>query len=429
MPAFLLNSAPPMKKLLLLLSCISFSLHAELTHKLTNLNTDAKHEVGHSVYPFSLPRNSTFYQALRQLEFSPQEIRTIVNAADDHMDLSRLLPATKFDLVYAKKPIGRIVEISYELEPAKILHLKRNANADWVSGIRELETQTQILSFTGRVNSSLWESAIYAGMAPELVSQMASIFAWQIDFAREVQKNDRWRIMVEQRLVEGRPVGWGEILVAEYDHQKEIHTGILLRHQEDGNLGYFNPKGESLRRMFLKAPIKFGRISSRFNRRRFHPILKKHRPHLGVDYAAPRGTPIMAVGDGKVTRASGMGGAGNTIKLRHNSMYQTHYKHLRNFAKGIRAGKKVRQGQIIGYVGNTGMSTGPHLHFELWENGRYVDPLGKKFPSSDPVPQKHLVEFKRQAERWIKYLPKWVEDREEAPRGPLYVSIEHRAKL
>ncbi|NCN39837.1 peptidoglycan DD-metalloendopeptidase family protein [bacterium] len=407
---------------------VSAPARAELGRHLASLDAPVL-QTGAEVYSYSLPRNSTFYQALRELEFSPQEIRSIVQVADDHMDLSKLLPATKFDLVYAQKPLDRIVEIGYSLEPAKRLRLKRGADSSWVAQVDLLETQTRVLSFTGRVNSSLWESAIYAGMDPVLVAEMASIFAWQIDFSREVQKGDRWRIMVEELLIEGKPAGWGDILAAEYDHQGEIHTGVLLRSSESGELGYFTPEGKSLRRMFLKAPIKFGRISSRFQKRRFHPILKTHRPHLGVDYAAPRGTPVMAVGDGVVTRASSMGGAGNTIKLRHNSMYMTHYKHLKSFAKGVRAGKKVRQGQIIGYVGSTGLSTGPHLHFELWENGRYVDPLGKKFPSSDPVPTKYLKTFVSQAKSWLGYLPKWIEEKDEAPTGPLYVSIEHRASL
>ncbi len=419
-----------MSKYLLILWCLvfSFSANAELGPRLANLE-NPEVDIGVDVYPFSLPRNSTFYEILRQLEVSPQEISAIVKTAKEHMDLSKLLPATKFDLVYAHEPLGRLVEIVYTLEAAKKLHLMRSSDSEWTAHVIELETETQVVSFTGRVSSSLWESAVYSGMDPELISELAAIFAWQIDFSREVQRGDRWRIMVEQQFVDGKVAGWGDILAAEYDHQGDLHSGILLRDPHAGSLGYFSPDGKSLRRMFLKAPIKFGRISSKFQNKRFHPILKINRPHHGVDYSAPRGTPIMAVGDGTVTRAGRLGGAGNTIQIRHNSIYQTHYKHLQAFAKGVRSGKSVKQGQIIGYVGSTGLSTGPHLHFELWENGRYVDPLGKKFPSTDPVPTKYMNTFVNQAKGWMKYLPKWIGESDEAPRGPLYVSIENRSSL
>jgi murein DD-endopeptidase MepM/ murein hydrolase activator NlpD len=227
-----------------------------------------------------------------------------------------------------------------------------------------------------------------------------------VDFAREVQVNDRWRLSVEQKLVKGQPIGWGAILAAEYINVGESHRATLFRIQGEDH-GYFTPEGQSLRKVFLKSPIRYGRITSGFKRRRFHPVLQVYRAHQGVDYGAPTGTPVRSVGDGTVIFAARSGGGGNVVKIRHNATYQTAYKHLHGYAKGIRNGARVKQGQVIGYVGSTGLSTGPHLHFEFYQSGRYIDPLGKKFPSADPVPAEHLTSFKTSAEQLLKTLPEW----------------------
>ncbi|MGE4132796.1 MAG: M23 family metallopeptidase, partial [Bdellovibrionales bacterium] len=226
-----------------------------------------------------------------------------------------------------------------------------------------------------------------------------------VDFSREVRVRDRWRLTVEQKLVRGRPIGWGSILAAEYENAGELHTALL--YQDGESSGYYGLDGSNLRRMFLKSPIKFGRISSRFNRKRFHPVLKIRRPHLGVDYAAARGTPIRSVGDGTVLLAGWKGGGGRTVKIRHNSTYQTSYLHMSGFAKGIKRGTRVKQGQIIGYVGATGLATGPHLHFEFSVNGKVVDPLKAKFPTADPIPKTKIASFKAQISGLLATLPGW----------------------
>ena len=282
----------------------------------------------------------------------------------------------------------------------------RKVNDTWVAEKITETVDIKVLTFSGLVTSSLWESAQKAKMDPNLISELADIFAWEVDFSREVRENDRWRLTVEQKLVKGEPVGWGSILAAEYENAGTPYQAALFRLNGE-DIGYFTPEGASLRKMFLKSPIRYGRITSGFSMRRFHPILKTRRPHLGVDYAAPIGTPIRAVGDGTITSAGWNGGGGNVIRLRHNSQYQTIYKHLNGFAKGIRSGAKVKQGQVIGYVGNTGLSTGPHLHFEFYHAGRYVDPLKKKFPSADPVPTAHLEQFRAESSILISALPSW----------------------
>ncbi len=381
-------------------------------------------DAGVDVLHYEIRRNSTFYTSLRDLGLSSQEIQKIVRSAGRHHDLSKIQAGTEFQLFYAKEPLGRLMEMEFELSPIKTLRILRATDGEWNSELTELDTQMRWLSFSGRVTSTLWESAEFAGMDPNLIGELADIFAWQIDFSREVRVGDRWRILVEQRHAGDKVIGWGRILAAEYENSGQLHSAALLRNPSGEELGYYTPDGKSLRRMFLKAPMKFGRITSRFTMNRFHPILKKSRPHLGVDYAAPIGTPVLALGDGVVVQSGWLGGAGKAIRIRHNSNYQTAYKHLHGFAQGIRVGARVRQGQVIGYVGTTGLSTGPHLHFELWDRGRYVDPLSQKFPSADPVPQKYLLGFQESARRWLGFLPGWHNSDGDLPRGPVLVSID-----
>jgi murein DD-endopeptidase MepM/ murein hydrolase activator NlpD len=180
-----------------------------------------------------------------------------------------------------------------------------------------------------------------------------------------------------------------------------------VRYDTDGTPHFYTPKGDSLRRLFLKSPLRFARVTSGFSQGRFHPILRVRRPHMGIDYGAPRGTPVMAVGDGEVSVAARRGASGNMIALKHTSSYETMYKHLSRFADGIKPGAKVSSGQIIGYVGATGRATGPHLHFELHVNGRYVDPAAIAFPAADPVPATDLDKFRLVSSKAVASLPAW----------------------
>ncbi len=245
---------------------------------------------------------------------------------------------------------------------------------------------------------------------PQTDCRLGEIFAWQVDFSREVQPGDKWRFAVEEELVHGEHMGWADIVSAEFLRGQDMHnaTRFAARNERaESFVGYYDAEGKNLRRVFLKTPIQYSRISSRFQTKRFHPILKIARPHYGVDYAAPTGTPIRAVGDGTIMLAARSGGAGNTIKLKHNETYITAYKHLSRFAQGIRANVKVKQGQTIGYVGSTGLSSGPHLHFEFYVNGKYVDPLGQKFPSAEPIPAQSLPDFMIVQKKYARSLPAW----------------------
>lgn len=277
----------------------------------------------------------------------------------------------------------------------------------WV--VEEVSTPYKVsfVTFEGEIEDSLWNSGKAAGLPNSHIAGMADLFAWEIDFSREVRKGHKWKMVVEKLNYEGKKPVFGKIVATNYEMSSDrIATAVKWEGDENVRSGYFQPNGESLRRMFLKAPIDFARISSRFNRARFHPILKKRRPHLGVDYAAKIGTPVKAIGSGVVIQRSYTPTAGKTIKIKHNATYSTAYKHLNGYARNLKKGSYVEQGQVIGYVGTTGLSTGPHLHFELKKDGRIVDPLSETFPTADPFPSKYMAEFERKTAHYLSLLKK-----------------------
>jgi murein DD-endopeptidase MepM/ murein hydrolase activator NlpD len=254
----------------------------------------------------------------------------------------------------------------------------------YIMGKNKVDTLTQVA--TGVIETSLYNAIMDAGGSPMLVNELADVYAWEIDFFG-LQNGDAFKVIYERFEVNGEEAGMGKIITSWFLHQGNPFYAV--QYDQGEGIEYFDEEGQSLRKTFLKAPLRFSRISSRFTYSRLHPILKIRRPHTGVDYAAPRGTPVVAVGDGIVTMAAYKGGGGNTVKIRHNSNYTTAYLHLSGYGKGIRKGTKVKQGQVIGYVGSTGLSTGPHLDFRFWKNGKPVDPLKIDPPSANPINENH----------------------------------------
>ena len=233
------------------------------------------------------------------------------------------------------------------------------------------------------INSSLWVDMREAGVSPELIISLSDIYAWTVDFFG-LQKGDRFRVLYEERLCDGEVIAVDTVRYAIFTHGSHDLPCIMFDQKDGGNI-YWNEKGESMRKAFLKAPLKFSRISSGFSYARRHPVTRRVQPHTGVDYAAPKGTPVMSIGDGVVTSRKYEGAGGNTVRIRHNSVYSTAYLHLSGYAKGLKVGQRVRQGQVIGYVGSTGRSTGPHLDFRVWKNGSPVNPLKMESPPAEPL--------------------------------------------
>lgn len=246
---------------------------------------------------------------------------------------------------------------------------------------------------TAEIESSLWDATVKNNLNPNLSLELSDIYAWVVDFFG-IQKGDGFTVYYTENYVDSISVGIGEIYAAKFIHNKKEYYAYRYDNDSLGIHGYWDENGNSLRKAFLKAPLKFSRISSRFTYARKHPIYKIVRPHTGVDYAAPMGTPVVSIGDGKVVFKGYKGGGGHTVKIKHNSVYTTAYLHLSKYGKGINVGAQVKQGQVIGYVGSTGASTGPHLDFRVWKGGTPIDPLKMESPSVEPVPAKAMDAFK-----------------------------------
>jgi len=261
---------------------------------------------------------------------------------------------------------------------------------------RPVELTCVIKGLSGEVKSSLWESMIEQCRDPELILKFADIFAWQIDFLTEVRNGDRFRLVFEEYYKDDNFVRYGNILVSEYTLSGEVNQAVLYQDQ-DGLKEYYDPSGACMKKALLRSPLNFRRISSRFSYSRLHPIYKVYRPHLGVDYAAPVGTPVVAAGDGRVIFCGWKKGLGKTVVIKHPKGFQTYYGHLSRYASGIRKGVDVRQKQVIGYVGQTGVATGPHLDYRCKVDGRFVNPLKINVPSVEPIKREYISDFKEHA--------------------------------
>ena len=254
------------------------------------------------------------------------------------------------------------------------------------------ETYVEKKAASGVIESSLYVTLQQNGINPMLTMELEDVFGWVIDFYR-LQKGDHFKVIYSEKFVEGKSAGIDKIIATVFSHYDNDYYAFYFQPDgvEVGN--YFDESGGSLRKAFLKSPLKYSRITSKYSKKRFHPVLKQYKAHLGVDYAAPTGTPIRAVGDGVVEEARYKKNNGNYVKIKHNSKYSTQYLHMSKFASGIKPGAKVVQGQTIGYVGSTGLATGPHVCFRFWKNGVQVDPLSVQIPPSEPIEEQYLSEY------------------------------------
>ncbi len=290
---------------------------------------------------------------------------------------------------------GKLERLGSKLSDLESISLTRSDNG--FSFKRELVKPDVRTTYAhGVINSSLFLSAKRAGLSHSLTMDLANVFGYDIDFAQDIREGDEFEVIYEEHVVGNKQVGSGNILSARFTNRGKTYTAVRYTSKQ-GVTSYYNADGMSMRKAFIRTPVDFARISSKFSMGRRHPILNKIRAHKGVDYAAPRGTPIKAAGDGRVMLAGRRGGYGNTVIIQHGNSYRTLYGHMQGFAKGIRNGVSVKQGQIIGYIGTTGLSTGPHLHYEFQVNGRHVDPLSQKLPMADPIARNEKQRFLQQS--------------------------------
>jgi len=261
------------------------------------------------------------------------------------------------------------------------------------------DTEPTEVVFWGSISKDFRNSARLAGLEPKYIHEFEKIFSSEIDFSREIRRKDEWAVVIEKVCDETNLCFLGKILAAKFKRGNKNHYAFYYKNEEYEN-SYFSLQGESLSKIFLKSPVDSGRVTSKYARRRFHPILKIFRPHLGIDYAAPKGTKIRAVADGIIEKAGWYGDAGIMVEIRHFEIYKTAYKHLLKISNSVKVGENVRQGQVIGYVGKTGLATAPHVHFEFYRDGRFVDPIKIDFPPSETLEEKHMEEFSLVIEKY-----------------------------
>ena len=242
----------------------------------------------------------------------------------------------------------------------------------------------------GTISSSLYVNMTELGLTPDLIDQFADLYGWVVDFQR-LQKDDKFKVIFKEQMVENQIVGIEDIEAAYFEHLGQVYHAIPF--EQNGIISYFDENGNSLKKAFLRDPLRFSRISSRYSLSRFHPVQKRYKAHLGTDYAAPRGTEIRTVGDGTVLEAGYKGGNGRYVKIRHNGTYSTQYLHMSKIDSSIKKGTRVKQGQVIGYVGSTGLATGPHLCFRFWKHGRQVDWLREEIPPAEPIAEENKLAF------------------------------------
>jgi murein DD-endopeptidase MepM/ murein hydrolase activator NlpD len=347
-----------------------------------------------SIQKITVRDNDTFYSIMLEFGVTAEEILRIARKSKDVYDLRHL---KKGDTLYVEMVEGELEKIEYRYRDLEWLLVERDSGGGYRAERFDVPYVIEPTLVHGTIEDSLYEAGIRAGLEPRLIHDLSDVFAWDVDFAMDIRKGDTFTILFETLYVDDLPIGTGRILGADIVNSGDRFTAIYFEDSK-GRGDYYDELGKSLTRTLLKSPLRYRRISSYFTKRRFHPILKRHRPHHGIDYAAPSGTPVESSGDGRVVFAGRKRGYGKYIKIRHNATYTTAYGHLSRIKKGIKKGKRIRQGEIIGYVGSTGLSTGPHLHYEVLIRGRYVNPLSVKSKSKRNIAKEDLPKFKVYAE-------------------------------
>ena len=348
----------------------------------------------------TLEKDETLFGILTENKITGGEILNLLVASKKVHDLNRIRPGNMLELQLNALD-NTVNSLKYEIDEDSVLVLQKSVDG-FSARKMAIEYHTRLSVKHATISNSLFETIIDAGLASRMAMDLAEIFAWDIDFSVDIRPGDRFSFLFEQKYRDGNFVRNGNILCAMFVNQGKTVWAIRFEDGDgNGDAGYYDLQGKSIRKKFLRSPLKYQYISSRYSKRRLHPILKTYRPHLGIDYAAPVGTPVVAVGDGRVLFAGWNGGYGKFVKIRHNGTYTSTYGHLSRFAKEVKRTKYIKQGTIIGYVGSTGLSTGPHLDYRLIKNGRFVNPLTCNFPSASPVREEYLKNFERTKEEMV----------------------------
>lgn len=372
-------------------SCDASSDTSAVVHRL-GFNPDTLDVLNGTVH-----RNQFFSDLMTGLGMSLSDSYDISAVSDSVFDVRRLKAGNQWQAYYSINEYsdsvagnhGKLSYFVYSLDRVTDVVFKcTRPYSVWLS-YRPISVERLYADVT--ITTSLWNDMLDDGVSPLLILELSDIYAWTVDFFG-LQEGDRFRVLYDMKMCDGEPFAVDTVRYAVFSHQGHDYPAIMFNQGDGGNV-YWNEKGESMRKAFLKAPLRYSRISSGFSYSRRHPITRKVQAHTGVDYAAPAGTPVVTIGDGVITSMRNEGAGGNVVRIRHNSVYSTAYLHLSRFAKGMKVGRRVAQGDVIGYVGSTGRSTGPHLDFRVWKNGSPINPLKMQSPPAEPLKEENRAAF------------------------------------
>ena len=339
-------------------------------------------------------KGDTLAGIFSRLGLSPQQLHALMSQGGAINNLKKIFPGQVLRISSSAE--HGLVKLLYPIDELSTLEISRNGESFDVS-TNHRTPETRVKHASGVIDSSLFLAASRAGLSDSLTMELAGVFGWDIDFALDIRKGDEFTLLYEDKYLDGEFIGHGDILAAEFVNKGKRYQAVRYT-DAGGKTDFYSLDGRSMRKAFLRTPVEFSRISSRFSTGRKHPILNKIRAHKGVDYAAARGTPIKATGSGKIVHRGKKGGYGKTVIIQHGTKYNTLYAHMSNYRKGLKVGSRVQQGQVIGYIGSTGLATGPHLHYEFRVNGVHRDPLRIKLPGAEPLKEKYRDDFNTKAE-------------------------------
>lgn len=376
----------------------------EFAHQVKLSNEEAAWIRQHVIVPTEkrLVARDNFTSALEKFGLSHEDAANASAAAQQEFNLRQVRAGNT--ITVGRSVGGELREIDYKIDPDRMLKIVP-ADRGFKAEVSQIPSKIEVTAVTGRLEDSLFNAVEQAGESPEIAMRLAQIFEYDLDFYTDPRKGDTFRILLEKKIYKnGQTAGYGKIFAAEYDDGGKKYQALLF-HDEFGHPAYYTPDGKSLQKAFLRSPLKFtAPITSHFSQARFHPILKIVRPHLGTDYGAPVGTPVQAIGSGRVLFAGRKGGDGNMVHIAHSNGYETMYLHLSRMY--VHAGEHVEMGKTIGLVGSTGLATGPHLDFRILQKGQFKNFEKLGLPPSDPVSKKHLPEFAAVREKWMPLLKK-----------------------
>ncbi len=335
-------------------------------------------------------RGDSMAHLFKRAGLSPSQLHELMQSGKAVKKLKRIFPGDTIRVLTDDN--GVLLALSYEINHKSYLLAERH-DGKLVASIEQYDIEKRTAHASGSIKSSLFLAAAEAGISENLIMELAGIFGWDIDFVLDIRKGDTFHVLYEELYRNGEKIADGDILAAEFVNNGKAYRAVRYVNPQTNHAEYFNENGNSMRKAFLRSPVNFTRISSKFSTGRYHPVLHKIRAHKGVDYAAKRGTPVRAAGDGKIIYRGKKGGYGKVVIIQHGSRYSTLYAHLSNYKRGQRVGSRVKQGETIGFVGSSGLATGPHLHYEFRVNGVHRNPLTVRLPDAQPVPKRYRHDF------------------------------------